>query len=999
MCIKRKLLRSIIAISAVAGLAIAAPVSAKLRMVFIDANAEQVKKLNSMGVDVAHVHKQSDGVSFDARYRADVVISKEDEQRLRSAGFSWSEMDANATQAQRAASTLRSFAFSAAAEPETSYFDYDTGGAGLRDQIYQIAEDYPRLAKVHVIGHSLQGREILALNITKNPKKGRHSRKPEVLYVHTMHAREWVSPYVGMRIVRHLLENYGSDARVTEIVNNISFWSIPVQNPDGYQYTHTDERLWRKNLRDNNGDGVITNADGVDLNRNWGGHWDYDDEGASDNPSSNEYRGTAPFSEPENAVLRNFIWDHKFKYIISYHTYSNLILYPLGWQVQTPSLDDPIFVAQSGVDGNASIFDRLMNQHYDPGVSADLYTTNGEFTDWVYESLKIPAYTVELTSGNHPENPDGTPGASYGFEFPDDAAALNTVFEDNLEFALSVIESSRDPGNPVSPVGMPVENMYHDPVTVSWGDEQRIPVLARAKKRGMKLFYQVDNGRVKRGHFYRANGYNYNIESGKYYDRYEAMIRGQQPGSEVTYWIRRKGETLGPYSYTVSGDWGQVLVIAAEDYSSGRNNNPPYDNTTAPNFVDYYTNALDNIGMYYNVWDVDAQAAIPPLTLLCGHEAVVWYTGNDFAARALDNWEGHQGLYLRMRDYMNYCHGKVVVTGQAASYLSTVFAVTDDDFWQYYLGGFVTLASGGQSADEGHPPYDFVGTDGDPIFGGMNFALQGDDSANNQVQAGTFLSTSYFQPHFDINIAGRYDRPGNPFGPTSGDFYVYSQQADLSFKRLGGTYTLPAGNPMLSFNMSYDIEADWDYAFVEIRRTGANDWTTLPEANGRTTQTTGESCPASWVDQIHPHIGNYMDAACNPTGATGDWNAFTGLSGGWQTMEFDLSAYAGEEVELYISYASDWGTQNLGIFIDDVDIPGQGMNDLEAGLGSLTVSTEAGSPAPANNWDRIMPDDFPEGPALRTHNSVYLGFGFEAINGAANRAQVMQRLMEYFELY
>ena len=65
-------------------------------------------------------------------------------------------------------------------------------------------------------------------------------------------------------------------------------------NPDGYQYTFDHERLWRKNLRDNNGDGQIAAGDGVDPNRNFDEHWDYDNEGSSTNPSSDTYRGPAP---------------------------------------------------------------------------------------------------------------------------------------------------------------------------------------------------------------------------------------------------------------------------------------------------------------------------------------------------------------------------------------------------------------------------------------------------------------------------------------------------------------------------------------------------------------------------------------------------------------------------------------------------------------------------------------------------------------------------------
>jgi bacillopeptidase F (M6 metalloprotease family) len=242
-------------------------------------------------------------------------------------------------------------------------------------------------------------------------------------------------------------------------------------------------------------------------------------------------------------------------------------------------------------------------------------------------------------------------------------------------------------------------------------------------------------------------------------------------------------------------------------------------------------------------------------------------------------------------------------------------------------------------------------------------------------------------------IAAWYDRPGI-FDPHSGEYYVYSQQADESYKRLGATFTLPAGSPSLKFWVSFDIEDDWDYAFVEISVVGSDVWTTLPDLGGLSTTDTGESCTSGWVEQIHPFLAHYMDADCNPTGTTGAWNAFTGRSGGWQQLEFDLSTYAGQTVELYISYASDWGTQNLGAFIDDIDLSGNGFEDFETGMGVWETSTAPGSEA-LNNWIRRMSFNLPEGPVIRTPGTVYMGFGFEAIDNAEDRNALMDNTMKY----
>jgi hypothetical protein len=169
-----------------------------------------------------------------------------------------------------------------------------------------------------------------------------------------------------MRLINYLTTNYGSDSRVTDLLNTVEVWIVPVGNPDGYQYTFTTERLWRKNLRDNNGDGQIAVGDGVDINRNFPSHWGYDNEGSSPSGSDDTYRGSAPGSEPETQAVMDFISNNDFKFILSYHTYSNLILYPWGWQVKTTSLDDPIFVAQAGTDANPGVWDSLLDIG-DPG--------------------------------------------------------------------------------------------------------------------------------------------------------------------------------------------------------------------------------------------------------------------------------------------------------------------------------------------------------------------------------------------------------------------------------------------------------------------------------------------------------------------------------------------------------------------------------------------------------------------------------------------------------
>ena len=232
---------------------------------------------------------------------------------------------------------------------------------------------------------------------------------------------------VNRRLLHRFVDNYGTNAEITNLVNTRELWFMIVANPDGYQYTFDHERLWRKNLHDNDGDGQITNVDGVDPNRNYNIDWGYDNEGSSPQLSADDYRGTGPASEPEVQAHQALIDRLKFRFLITYHSYGPLILYPYGWQVQTPAADDPLFVALSGTDANPAI------SGFDPGVGADLYITNGTTDDYSYAKTGALSWTVELNEGC-----DGC-----GFVFPDDEALVQAEYEKNLPFALDLASRRR----------------------------------------------------------------------------------------------------------------------------------------------------------------------------------------------------------------------------------------------------------------------------------------------------------------------------------------------------------------------------------------------------------------------------------------------------------------------------------------------------------------------------------------------------------------------------
>ena len=205
-------------------------------------------------------------------------------------------------------------------------------------------------------------------------------------------------------------------------------------------------RLWRKTLRDNNNDGIFGNpGDGVDPNRNYPTAWGLDPEGASNTPSGETYRGPFPLSEPENLAYDRLARKLTPEAIINYHSAAQLLLYPFGYITDVSSDDNPWFVALTGTDGDAAV-DPYISQR-----SSDLYVTNGETTDHVYNKYRTMAWTPELDECETAAGGTFCSGGS-GFTFPDDETKVNGVFEKNLDFARNVAESVTDPDRPDRPV-------------------------------------------------------------------------------------------------------------------------------------------------------------------------------------------------------------------------------------------------------------------------------------------------------------------------------------------------------------------------------------------------------------------------------------------------------------------------------------------------------------------------------------------------------------------
>jgi hypothetical protein len=398
----------------------ALPLAAQLRPVVVRVSGPAgLDSLARLGFEVAGARRTPGGLE------AVVIASPDAERRLAAVGL--------------AAVPVPGAAVGAAGDSFSVYRSFDKPLTGIRATLEAWAAA-DTVLHLDSIGASVQGRPILAMKIGAAADA---PNRPNVLFMGTHHAREWVSTEMAMRLIRWLADSAPPGLLATRDV-----WVIPVENPDGYQYTFTNDRFWRKNRRDN-GDGTF----GVDLNRNYPEFWGYDNAGSSGATANETYRGPGPASEPETKAIMAFHGAHPPAASVSYHTYSGLVLFPYGFRQGALAPDLPIYRALGGTDFLPAVRDSVpdsFHAYYHPGPGWNLYTTNGEYTDWAYRAHRTIAFTTELTSGCC------TPDSNfyYGFVFPDDSGLVDRVFHDNLPFALAVIAAAGDPSQATGPTGV-----------------------------------------------------------------------------------------------------------------------------------------------------------------------------------------------------------------------------------------------------------------------------------------------------------------------------------------------------------------------------------------------------------------------------------------------------------------------------------------------------------------------------------------------------------------
>src|SRR4051812_17874508 len=594
---------------------------------------------------------------------------------------------------------------------------------GIADEMRATAAANPDVMKLENIGTSTLGKPILAIKMTKNARTTPDGTRPALLYSAVNHAREWLAAEQGRRLPVWFAQ-HKNDAKIQDIIGKTELWFLPIQNPDGYDFTFTcgtganqvscdyrvrtadDNRFWRKTLRDNNNNGIYGDAgDGVDPNRNYPAKRAIDEEGASNTFGSETYRGPYALSEPNNLAVDRLQRRVKFLGNINYHTDGQLLLTPVSYTTDYAPPDATIFAAMTGTDGDSAVFP------YQPQRSSDLYESNGDTIDNGYVNYGIIGWTPEMdtcaTGGD----------LNCGqFTYPDVENKVEAVFEKNLAFALNAAESlltlDRPRNYDADPSAYQIkatEDIQLNRFDVSYGADQTVEGLFRKSLGDSDAKFSVvgQNGTVAVPMTVAPAGERYGEIPGYYFERRRATFPGTigtrkvQAGDVVNVLIQAGGQQR-QFRYRVASVKAdatkkRVLVIAAEDYKgvSPNVNTSGYD--TAPRYLNTYKSSLEALGYEVATYDIDsppanggpnANGTVFPaikypthLGVLSHFDAVVYETGDDFAPQDVTNtnprrmtsataqtgsvemapWAHHE--MLELRDFANE-GGKLIVAGR-----------------------------------------------------------------------------------------------------------------------------------------------------------------------------------------------------------------------------------------------------------------------------------------------------------------------------------------------
>ncbi|MDC1174899.1 M14 family metallopeptidase [Bacteriovoracaceae bacterium] len=283
--------------------------------------------------------------------------------------------------------------------------------------------DYSNIATVFEFGQTVEGRSIPAIKISGVKKFHKDQFVPAILFVGSHHAREHLSTEIPMLLIKYLLESYETNPEVKKLVDSREIYLVPMLNSDGAMYDigNRKYKMWRKNRIQND-----NRSFGVDLNRNYSFGWGTG--GSSRSPNSDVYMGPKPFSEPETQAVKKFVENNaNIRVLLSFHTFSELILYPWGGK-------------NTGIGGeDQRVFEKMAQtmskwNGYKPMQASGLYVASGDTCDWAYGEHNIYCFTFELS-----------PKSMWSGGFYPGAKIIDKVFKANIKPSLYLIEKSADP--------------------------------------------------------------------------------------------------------------------------------------------------------------------------------------------------------------------------------------------------------------------------------------------------------------------------------------------------------------------------------------------------------------------------------------------------------------------------------------------------------------------------------------------------------------------------
>ncbi|KFP04373.1 Carboxypeptidase A1 [Calypte anna] len=306
---------------------------------------------------------------------------------------------------------------------ERSISTFDFGSYHTMEEIFSwmdtLVENHPNLVSKLQIGQSFEDRPLYVLKFST----GGSNRSAIWLDTGT-HSREWITQAIGVWTANKIAEEYGQDPSITAILDSMDIFFEVIVNPDGFAFTHSSNRLWRKTRSLNPGSHCI----GVDPNRNWDAG--FGGSGSSGNSCSDTYRGPYANSEPEVKSIVDFVKSHgNIKAFVSIHSYSQLLLYPYGYTT-TPAPDQKELheISQKAV----AALESLYGTKYKYGsIITTIYKASGSTIDWTYNQGIKYSFTFELRDTGR-----------YGFLLP--ATQIVPTAEETWQALKVIILHARD---------------------------------------------------------------------------------------------------------------------------------------------------------------------------------------------------------------------------------------------------------------------------------------------------------------------------------------------------------------------------------------------------------------------------------------------------------------------------------------------------------------------------------------------------------------------------